>query len=196
METLLTRLRAIIESQTEPHRRFKEMEERTGLKATAWQNFWNGRQRPTWEMIELVSMNWPEFAFWLTTGISDPQHGHQGITTHGAEYLPKEKRKATEYFYQKIETKLFGNTFDIAVKSARLVQETSGEMAGHNRYEFAPGDETVFTDWMRASNMERQAFIAREQEDAPLIADTLQRYAEMTTIDNPDPFKLYAPNTN
>lgn len=136
MDDLIARMRDVIESQTDAHRRFKELEERTGLKATAWQNFFNGRQRPTCDMIELIARTWPQFAFWLTTGIDDPEHGHQSVS----KYRPVQERAATAFFLAKLESKVTGDRFDTAVKRAHLVQETSGQMAGHARYEFAPGD--------------------------------------------------------
>lgn len=191
MENLIERMRDVIEAQTDAHRRFKELEERTGLKATAWQNFWNGRQRPTWEMIELVAKTWPQFAFWISTGIDDPEHGHQRIS----RYHPLEERAAKQYFLAKLESKAAGDEFDAAMKRAHLVQEKSGQMAGHARYEFASGDEQAFAQHIRASERERAAFVVREAEDLPIVNDAIRRYEGLQPMDEPEATKVYAPKT-
>lgn len=191
MENLIDRMRAAIESQTDAHRRFKELEERTGLKATAWQNFWNGRQRPTWEMIELVAKTWPQFAFWIATGIDDDEHGHQRISP----YHPTQTRASAKYFAAKIVAKDASDRFDAAMRRAHLVQETTGDMAGHARYEFAPEDANVFGEQIRAGATEREAFIEREEEDKNVVADAVTRYRGMKRIEDPDQMRVYAPIT-
>lgn len=75
-ENLQNRLIELIKIATPEHRRFKQLEELTGIPADRWKNFWLGRQRPTVEMIEAVCQCWPEYAFWLVTGISDSEYGH------------------------------------------------------------------------------------------------------------------------
>jgi hypothetical protein len=192
MDDLIDRMRDVIDAQTDAHRRFKELEEKTGLKATAWQNFWNGRQRPTWEMIELVSKTWPQFAFWISTGIDDHEHGHQKIS----RYHPVQDRAANEYFAKKLICKAAGDRFDAAMKRAHLVQETSGHMAGHARYEFAPGDEQAFADQIRAGEREREAFLAREAEDLAIVESTIERYKSLQPMEDPEGTKVYAPIRN
>jgi hypothetical protein len=113
-----------------------------------------GRQRPTWEMIELVGRTWPEFAFWLVTGIDDPEHGHQQIS----RYHRPQQRKATAYFAAKLRSRTTGELFDDAMRRAHLVHEAEGEMAGHARYVFAPEDKGVFGEQIRAGEEERAAF--------------------------------------
>lgn len=190
MEDLISRMRDVIESQTDAHRRFKELEERTGLKATAWQNFFNGRQRPTWEMIELVAKTWPQFAFWLTTGIDDLEHGHQSVS----RYRASEDRSATSYFLAKLTSKTAGDKFEGAMKRAHLIQETTGSMAGHARYEFAPGDELAFAESIRASEKERASFLQREKEDQVFVAATIKRFESLKPMEDPEATKVYAPS--
>ena len=57
-------------------RRTKELEEETGIPGTSWKNVWNKKQRPTIHMIEALARRWPQFAFWLATGITDEENGH------------------------------------------------------------------------------------------------------------------------
>lgn len=96
---------------------------------------------------------WPQFAFWIATGIDDGEHGHQRISP----YHPTQTRGSAKYF----AAKNAGDRFDAAMRRAHLVQETSGDMAGHARYEFAPEDAHVFGDQIRAGAIEREAFIER-----------------------------------
>jgi hypothetical protein len=70
------RLRAVVQLTLTQSRRFKELEELSQIPATHWRNFFSGKQRPTVEMIEFASKQWPEHAFWLATGIDDPERGH------------------------------------------------------------------------------------------------------------------------
>jgi hypothetical protein len=80
------------------------------------------------------------------------------------------------------------------MKRAHLIQETSGNMAGHARYEFAPGDEHAFAEHIRASEREREAFLIREEEDSPIVQNTASRYKSLTPMEEPEATKVYAPN--
>jgi hypothetical protein len=104
-ENLQNRLIELIKVATLEHRRFKQLEELTGIPADRWKNFWLGRQRPTAEMIEAVCQNWPEYAFWLVTGICDSEYGHcapgeQGFPT-SAPPLPN----STRFFLAAMESR-------------------------------------------------------------------------------------------
>ncbi|MBM5570549.1 MULTISPECIES: hypothetical protein [Deefgea] len=70
------RVKAIISSEVDENRRSKALEEETGIPATNWKNFWTGKQKPTIDMIEAIARRWPEYAFWLATGITDQENGH------------------------------------------------------------------------------------------------------------------------
>lgn len=76
--SLRTRLAELIDQKTESEgkARFKYLEKITGIKTTHWRDFSSLKQRPTVEMIEAVCKLWPEHALWLTTGITDAEHGH------------------------------------------------------------------------------------------------------------------------
>ncbi len=41
------------------------------IKSVEWK-----RQRPTAELIEAICRTWPQFAYWLVTGDSEPNHEH------------------------------------------------------------------------------------------------------------------------
>lgn len=75
-EKIDNRLISLIEYKMNSNKRFKELEEKTGIAANRWQSVWHGRQRAMPDMIEVICRIFPEYAFWLTTGITDSDHGH------------------------------------------------------------------------------------------------------------------------
>ena len=70
------RLRLLIDAAIETDRKWKEMERLTGIASTSWVDFYRGKKRATADMIEATSKVWPQHAFWLSTGITDPDFGH------------------------------------------------------------------------------------------------------------------------
>ena len=76
MSSLGIRLLSLIETKIQGGKRFKQLEELTGIGARRWNAFSLGSQQPTIEMIEAVSKTWPQHAFWLATGIEDSWAGH------------------------------------------------------------------------------------------------------------------------
>ncbi|MDO8038387.1 hypothetical protein [Janthinobacterium sp. SUN137] len=99
-KTLFDRFQALISAKTHEARRFKELEEVSGIAAVSWRKAFTKGQRPTAEMIESVSKVWPEHAFWLVTGTPDPVAGHVGIATNKDEtldYLGLWEDKASPY---------------------------------------------------------------------------------------------------
>ncbi|GAQ30431.1 hypothetical protein K6V18_06595 [Ralstonia insidiosa] len=76
MTEIATRMRWLIETQVTEHRRFKALEAMSGISAEAWRAFWNDRQKPSSEMVCALAQAWPQYAFWLATGITDPDYGH------------------------------------------------------------------------------------------------------------------------
>ncbi|GHD66106.1 hypothetical protein [Jeongeupia chitinilytica] len=76
MLDISARMQEVLRSQTPERGRFRTLEEKSGIKAGNWKSFWYGKQRANSEMIEWVCQTWPEYAFWLVTGIADPLAGH------------------------------------------------------------------------------------------------------------------------
>lgn len=87
VSSLTDRLQAVIEFTTNDHRRWKTLEDLSGIAANSWMQMARGKQRPTAEMTEAVSKAHPEFAFWIATGLTDREHGHTApvITDHQFE---------------------------------------------------------------------------------------------------------------
>jgi hypothetical protein len=62
------RIIELIEATTTPHKRFKELEEWTGVPSDSWRKFVAGKQRATSEMIEGLGKKFPDCCEWLLTG--------------------------------------------------------------------------------------------------------------------------------
>lgn len=77
MKKIATRLKALISEGTSESKRFKELEDLTGITSGTWRSWWNREGTPGGDTIEAICKVWPEHAFWLVTGISDPEHGHR-----------------------------------------------------------------------------------------------------------------------
>jgi hypothetical protein len=74
--TVQDRLCAIIDAETSATRRWKELEDMSQISRHSWQKTYAGDQRPTVQMLECVTATWPQYAFWLMTGITDIPGGH------------------------------------------------------------------------------------------------------------------------
>lgn len=55
---------------------WKQLEKTTGLSATKWRHVHAGVTRPSLEMLDALCRAFPQYAFWLATGISDETTGH------------------------------------------------------------------------------------------------------------------------
>ncbi|EEG06930.1 hypothetical protein [Pseudogulbenkiania ferrooxidans] len=103
MDTLGDRIMLIIKEKTSEVRRWKELEEISGIAATTWQSFGRARQRATSEMVEAVSKQWPQFAFWLVTGLTDPEYGHVAPReSDGYPYSGSGQDNSVRYFQDAI----------------------------------------------------------------------------------------------
>jgi hypothetical protein len=96
------RLRLAIESEVPAHRRFKDLEEKTSINAGTWRQFFGGRQRATVEMISAICERWPQYAFWIATGVSDAEYGHIAPTKSGFPNNGKEQPSSTRLFHELI----------------------------------------------------------------------------------------------
>lgn len=99
-ENIRSRLTSIIVHTIDERRRYKSLEEITKISGATWRGFWNRNGSASGEMIEAIAKTWPQYAFWLATGATDPQSGHiappeaNGIVEKENDELPQ----ATEYF--------------------------------------------------------------------------------------------------
>jgi hypothetical protein len=85
MSTLKDRFTQLVAARTDERRRFKYLEEQSGIPSVSWRRAFDGDQRPTAEMIETVAGLWPEHAFWLVSGWTDNEFSH--VAPDGASTL-------------------------------------------------------------------------------------------------------------
>lgn len=89
---------AVIEAFIEPESiRIKKgvwlrLGEQTGVSNHKWKNLYGGNQKPTPELIEAIAALFPQYAFWLVTGITDASNGHYAP----ANVLSFPEKNATE----------------------------------------------------------------------------------------------------
>ena len=102
MNTISERLKAVIELHVPTSKRYKTLADLTGVSAEAWRAYWNGRQKLSAEMLSLISQQWPQYGFWLSTGIPDPENGH---IAPGEQELPA----TTTYFLELLQHARSGN---------------------------------------------------------------------------------------
>ena len=70
------RILELIEHVADPRRPWQHLEDLTGIGRHKWVNFHRGKQRATEEMIAKLGQMWPQYAYWLITGITDEKNGH------------------------------------------------------------------------------------------------------------------------
>ncbi|WP_146009755.1 hypothetical protein [Janthinobacterium sp. ROICE36] len=77
MERISDRIRTTIEHKLDGKKRTQTLEASTGIAGETWRKLLSGKQNATLVMLEAVCKQWPEYAFWLATGVSDERYGHQ-----------------------------------------------------------------------------------------------------------------------
>lgn len=90
MENIRERIKEVIDTRT-PVKRFREMEELCGFSAATWNNVFHGKQKANQEHIEALGKAFPQYAYWLVTGLTDEVHGH---TSPVLERIQRDLRKA------------------------------------------------------------------------------------------------------
>lgn len=92
--TITDRIIELIECSTEPHRKFSQFEEITGIKRQTWQNLTNKKQRANEDMLEAIAKSWPQYSYWVMTGNTDEKHGHTSPTLERIARDLKKVKKA------------------------------------------------------------------------------------------------------
>ncbi len=143
MEKISERVRHVIEEKVESKGRPTTLEEITGVAAETWRKFLAGKQRATLAMVETVARNWPEYAFWITTGITDSAYGH---ICHEKQYDKKVNRKRYErsaaklYFLIKLEM-IEGNETKIKKEQIEELYEGASVTIPFERTEWSDKEE-------------------------------------------------------
>lgn len=110
------RFKAVIREHTTDTRRWAELEMLSGIPATSWNKAYHGKQRPTADMLQAIARLWPEYIFWLMTGVTDAKHGHVSCRISGGkssfpERAFRRRKAARNYFLQLIDmfTRTYGD---------------------------------------------------------------------------------------
>lgn len=85
----------MVTAKTEPHRKFKHMEELTGVKAASWKAVCEGRQRANEEHFEAIGTAWPEYSLWLLTGKTQPESGQTSPELEQLKMLQENLEKSS-----------------------------------------------------------------------------------------------------
>lgn len=73
MSTLVERLRKIRETETTGRQQFSEL---TGVPKKTIEGIEQTGRSPRGDVLEAVCRVWPQYAYWLMTGHTDPPNGH------------------------------------------------------------------------------------------------------------------------
>ena len=101
LENMTRRLKFVVQEQTNSSGRFAWLESVTGIGQKTWQAWWTRDSMPSGNMIEAVGRLWPQYAFWLCTGMTDENCGHSrpNMGKGWPEYKKETTRQRTnEYF--------------------------------------------------------------------------------------------------
>lgn len=183
-----SRMIAIIKKVSDEDRRFKSLEEATRISGATWRTFWNRTSAPSGEMIEAVSERWPQYAFWLATGGTDPMSGH--IAPPGAdcvlETTNEEVPEATAYFRYQMEllspmrerTQAALEKIGVTSQFGKHIELLDDEMQGQIQQRMGPGT-TLFATDSRGSPFTTDYEKAREQVVRDLHEQKLKKLGEL-----------------
>ena len=62
------RMKALIDATTSSSRRYKELEESTGISAATWKTYYTRGTRPSADLLESLARHFPAYCEWLLTG--------------------------------------------------------------------------------------------------------------------------------
>lgn len=71
-----SRMRLLILAKTPDKKRFEALGHLTGLSDATWRTWWRRDTAPSGVLIESIAKCWPEYAFWLVTGLDGTQVDH------------------------------------------------------------------------------------------------------------------------
>ncbi len=70
------RLKLIVKAETPEKGRFPFLESHSGINAATWRTWWTRGAAPNGYLVEAAGLLWPQYAFWLATGLTDVCNGH------------------------------------------------------------------------------------------------------------------------
>jgi hypothetical protein len=137
--TLDTRIRLLIACITNYKADWKKLEVETDISAEKWRQYIRGSTKASIEMAEALALKWPQYAFWLITGVSDEKHGHLAPNEEwGFPNTEGEKESHLEFGKNVNHYEKTTSFFRLAAQLAREVWESSNPMKTLNEnYAFA-----------------------------------------------------------
>ena len=111
------RMRLLIQSISGRKADWKYLEGLTGVKADKWRYFNSEITKPSVEMLEALFTAFPQYAFWLATGVSDEDAGHSapqnnlsfpGKMPRGES--PRGEQDSTLAYFKECQTALVATT--------------------------------------------------------------------------------------
>jgi len=135
---IIYRTLVLISAVTDERRRLKQLEEETGIPDRQWKHVWALKQRPTAHMLEALARRWPEYAFWLVSGITDVPNGHvspsegrdvgngPGVTT----LLERGRSSSRDFFDAQLLTQELRAREDDGSSKSAVGENALGEMGG------------------------------------------------------------------
>jgi hypothetical protein len=117
------RIRAVIELKVPDRRRVQVLEDESGIAADTWRKFLSGKQNATVAILEATCKKWPEFAFWIATGITDSNYGHEAPPDayDGNVNTPRSDRPAAKMYFRFKLAMLDGRSPDQEMKIDELL---------------------------------------------------------------------------
>ncbi|MEN3110388.1 hypothetical protein ACFONG_10300 [Uliginosibacterium paludis] len=130
------RLRLLISSQTPEKRRFPLLRELTGVTESTWRTWWSRGGVPSGALVEGAAKTWPEYAFWISTGVEDQQFGHFAPKGCGFPTATRASEEVVKTYFetllkanQELETYVdmfWEDGFDLPVEARDLTKRNIG----------------------------------------------------------------------
>lgn len=137
---------------------FERLTEYTGISTQRWRKVLHRRQRPTSDMIEALARLFPQYAFWLATGITDSSNGH--VAPSNAQTFPErlqvEADAANQYFRRSL------------VMFRRLFQEAGVELKDDQARMYAAKRTRPLAHWHDSPLIDAAYRVAQSEEYAEL----------------------------
>lgn len=142
MKTMAERTKSLISNQTNASKRFKELEDLTQIPGATWRTWWTKDKPPSGEMIESIGRVWPEYIFWMVSGVTDSAHGHIAVPdAYSIEINLREKpeqlssiqylRRKTEIFYEMMKQDRYALSGDEIHEIYNLRSARNSERLSH-----------------------------------------------------------------
>lgn len=175
------RLRAVLETEIPDRKRSMLLEERTSIPSDTWRKFLKAQQNATVQMIEAVCREWPEYAFWIATGITDTAHGHIGpdiAYQSPVNWKRLHSRAAAIYFKTKLHQFYGEESLDSVEDFLPKPNEGSATLLRDGGFQFSK-EETEYrnADDLQQLRMEADHFRFND-EKFKYMASKLLRYGE------------------